>query len=189
MGEEEVSVEIAPLVWETVPSTKQEIRDKIWDYIETNDFANFPRPVTNRIPNVKGVDIAAEKVSKLEVFQNAQVVKVNPDKPQEAVRYYTLMEEKKLLVPTSRLKSGLFNRIVPPSQSEQDLRKCATSQGVRYHREPIEMDAELKIDVVFMGSVAVSKKGMYSRSLQLIFTSLLFKKFGCAFCILIFLQN
>ncbi len=168
MGEEEVK-EIPPLKWESVPNSKQAIREKIWNYIEENDFANFPRPVANRIPNVKDVDIAAEKIQGLKAFQNAKTVKVNPDKPQEAVRYYTLLEEKELLVPTTRLKSGLFNKIVPPSQSEEDLRKCATSQGVRYHRQSQDIDADIKIDVLFTGSVAVSKKGA---SLIILFKSL-----------------
>ncbi len=158
MGEEEVK-EIPPLTWETVPDSKQAIREKIWSYIDDNDYANFPRPVVNRIPNVKDVDFAAKKLQELKIFQNARVVKVNPDKPQEAVRYYTLLEEKDLLVPTTRLKSGLFNRIVAPSQTEEDLRKCATSQGVRYHRQAVDLEEDLKIDVIFTGSVAVSKKG------------------------------
>ena len=34
-------------------TTKAAIRDIIWRYIEDNDLADFPRPVTRRIPNVK----------------------------------------------------------------------------------------------------------------------------------------
>lgn len=34
-------------------ATKWDIREKVWDYIEANDLANFPRPVHNRIPNFK----------------------------------------------------------------------------------------------------------------------------------------
>ena len=32
---------------------KWAVRTKMWDYIESKDLANFPRPVHNRIPNVK----------------------------------------------------------------------------------------------------------------------------------------
>lgn len=40
---------------------------------------------------------------------------------------------KTLLVPTPRLRSGLFNRIVPPPGATKEmLRRCATSQvGIR----------------------------------------------------------
>lgn len=30
---------------------KWEIRQKMWDYMEANDVARFPRPVHHRIPN------------------------------------------------------------------------------------------------------------------------------------------
>ncbi|CDQ69378.1 unnamed protein product [Oncorhynchus mykiss] len=34
-------------------ATKWDIREKVWDYIEAKNLANFPRPVHNRIPNFK----------------------------------------------------------------------------------------------------------------------------------------
>lgn len=30
---------------------KWEIRKRLWDYMESNDIARFPRPVHHRIPN------------------------------------------------------------------------------------------------------------------------------------------
>lgn len=37
-------------------ATKWDIRQKVWDYIEDNNLANFPRPVHNRIPNFKVIE-------------------------------------------------------------------------------------------------------------------------------------
>lgn len=54
--------------------------------MESNGLAMFPRPVYNRIPNFKGAPEAAAKLAELDVFKNANNVKVNPDKPQEPVR-------------------------------------------------------------------------------------------------------
>lgn len=34
-------------------ASKWDIRQKVWDYIEGKNLANFPRPVHNRIPNFK----------------------------------------------------------------------------------------------------------------------------------------
>ena len=34
-------------------------------------------------------------------------------------------------------------------------------QGVREHSVPVGLDAKIHIDLVIVGSVAVSKKGMY----------------------------
>ena len=157
MGEQEEAP--PPLEWETVPASKKEIRDKIWGYIDKHELVEFPKPVTDRIPNVKGTDKAADKLLEMKEFQNAKVVVVNPDKPQENVRYHSLEKGKQLLVPTPRLRSGLFNQIVPPTTNEEDLRKCATQQGVIFHRQPITLESETKIDVIFTGCVAVSKKG------------------------------
>ena len=160
MGENEEAPQAPPpLEWDSVPSSKKEIRDKIWEYINKYELANFPTPVTDRIPNFKGADIASEKIHQLKSFESAKVVRVNQDKPQEGVRYHTMKSQKDLLVQTPRQKNGLFYKIVPPTDSEEDLKKCATQQGVRYHREAITLENQVKIDVIICGSVAVSKKG------------------------------
>ncbi|XP_025058902.1 methenyltetrahydrofolate synthase domain-containing protein isoform X3 [Alligator sinensis] len=67
---------------------------------------------------------------------------------------------KTLLVPTPRLRTGLFNQIVPPlGATKEILRKCATSQGVKDYSVPVGLDAKVKVDLVVVGSVAVSEKG------------------------------
>ena len=100
--------------------TKSSIRQKVWETIEKNDIANFPRPVYNRIPNFKGVNVAGQKVIELDEFKTAKVIKVNPDKPQEEVRYHVLDQDKTLIVPTPRLAKGLFNRLSNEPSTEND---------------------------------------------------------------------
>lgn len=141
--------------------TKDSIRKKIWEHIEKENLANFPRPVTRRIPNFKGAEEAAVKAAELEEFKKAQTVKINPDKPQQHSRYLTIEAQKTLLVPTPRLRTGLFNKITPPEEQTKDtLRICSTSQGVREHSVPVGLDANIKIDLVIVGSVAVSSSGL-----------------------------
>ncbi|XP_048119043.1 methenyltetrahydrofolate synthase domain-containing protein isoform X2 [Alosa alosa] len=141
-------------------ATKWDIRKKVWDYIEANNLANFPRPVHNRIPNFKGAAQACNQLKVLQEFKSSSVVKVNPDKPQEQARFCTLEAKKTLLVPTPRLRTGLFNKIIPPQgASKEDLRVCSTSQGVKDFSVPIGLDAKVKVDLVVVGSVAVSEKG------------------------------
>ncbi|XP_047385682.1 methenyltetrahydrofolate synthase domain-containing protein isoform X4 [Sciurus carolinensis] len=184
--------------------SKQDIREQIWDYMESQNLADFPRPVHHRIPNFKGSARAAEhfprlqgshracqNIRDLEVFARTQEVKVDPDKPLEGVRLLALQcragprngfllriqqlgdeggplrpracvgqSKKTLLVPTPRLRTGLFNRITPPPGANKDmLRKCATSQGVRSFSVPVGLDASVLVDLVVVGSVAVSEKG------------------------------
>ncbi|XP_032891699.1 methenyltetrahydrofolate synthase domain-containing protein isoform X2 [Amblyraja radiata] len=140
--------------------TKGDIRQKIWDYMEKNNLANFPRPVHHRIPNFKGAAQAAENLPSLREFKNALIVKVNPDKPQEKVRLLVLEARKTLLVPTPRLRKGLFNKIVPPPGAAKEIiRVCSTAQGVKDFSVPVQLDAKVHIDLVVVGSVAVSKNG------------------------------
>ncbi|XP_077166427.1 methenyltetrahydrofolate synthase domain-containing protein isoform X6 [Paroedura picta] len=164
--------------------SKWDLRQKVWDYMEANNLADFPRPVHHRIPNFKGSFLMNHLVQKWEVFGKAREVKVDPDKPLEGVRLAVLQPSahavcsvtlgqtqfsqtrlphragKTLLVPTPRLRTGLFNRIVPPPGAAKDtLRKCATSQGVRDYSVPVGLDANVHVDLVVVGSVAVSEKG------------------------------
>uniref|UniRef100_A0A8D2DV44 Methenyltetrahydrofolate synthase domain-containing protein n=1 Tax=Sciurus vulgaris TaxID=55149 RepID=A0A8D2DV44_SCIVU len=140
--------------------SKQDIREQIWDYMESENLADFPRPVHHRIPNFKGSHRACQNIRDLEVFTRTQEVKVDPDKPLEGVRLLALQSKKTLLVPTPRLRTGLFNRITPPPGANKDmLRKCATSQGVRSFSVPVGLDASILVDLVVVGSVAVSEKG------------------------------
>ncbi|KAJ6657151.1 hypothetical protein lerEdw1_002740 [Lerista edwardsae] len=190
--------------------SKWDIRKKIWDYMEEQNLADFPRPVHHRIPNFKGAAQASARLATLRAFQRAQTVKVNPDAPQKDTRFFalevsmsclrclamqgsflmgrslqeqdvfrkarevkvdpdkplegirlaTLQARKTLLVPTPRLRTGLFNKIVPPPRATKDtLRKCATSQGVKDFSVPVGLDAKVQIDLVVVGSVAVSEKG------------------------------
>ncbi|XP_032891705.1 methenyltetrahydrofolate synthase domain-containing protein isoform X6 [Amblyraja radiata] len=102
--------------------TKGDIRQKIWDYMEKNNLANFPRPVHHRIPNFKGAYDACNKIRNLDCYIKAREVKVDPDKPLEGVR-------------------------------------LAALQGVKDFSVPVQLDAKVHIDLVVVGSVAVSKNG------------------------------
>ncbi|KAM9607805.1 methenyltetrahydrofolate synthase domain-containing protein isoform 1-T1 [Trichechus inunguis] len=140
--------------------TKQDIREKIWDYMESQNLADFPRPVHHRIPNFKGSYLACQNIKELETFARTWNIKVGPDKPLEGVRLLALQSHKTLLVPTPRLRTGLFNKIIPPPGATKDiLRKCATSQGVRNYSVPVGLDSRVLVDLVVVGSVAVSEQG------------------------------
>ncbi|NWT18622.1 MTHSD protein, partial [Vireo altiloquus] len=141
-------------------ASKWDIREKVWEHLEASGLAEFPRPVRGRIPNFKGSLQACCSLRELDVFSRAREVKVDPDKPLEGARLAALQARKTLLVPTPRLRTGLFNRIVPPpGASKEMLRRCATSQGVKEHSLPVGLDGKAQVDLVIVGSVAVSEKG------------------------------
>ncbi|XP_053843255.1 methenyltetrahydrofolate synthase domain-containing protein isoform X1 [Vidua macroura] len=140
--------------------SKWDIREKVWEHLEASGLAEFPRPVRGRIPNFKGSLQACCSLRELDVFSRAREVKVDPDKPLEGARLAALQARKTLLVPTPRLRTGLFNRIVPPpGASKEMLRRCATSQGVKDYSVPVGLDGKAQVDLVVVGSVAVSEKG------------------------------
>ncbi|OWK53252.1 Methenyltetrahydrofolate synthase domain-containing protein [Lonchura striata] len=139
---------------------KADIREEVWRHLESSGLAAFPRPVRGRIPNFQGSLQACCSLRELDVFSRAREVKVDPDKPLEGARLAALQAGKTLLVPTPRLRSGLFNRIVPPPGATKEmLRRCATSQGVKDYSVPVGLDGKAQVDLVVVGSVAVSEKG------------------------------
>ncbi|KAL0860946.1 hypothetical protein ABMA27_009478 [Loxostege sticticalis] len=141
--------------------TKQSFRLKVWRHLESNGLAMFPRPVYNRIPNFKGAPEAAAKLAELDVFKNANTVKVNPDKPQEPVRVICLEQQKTLYVPVPRLQTGFLNRLELPEgeTGSAAIRKAVSRNGMETYGKPIGIEDSVSLDLVVMGSVAVSKEG------------------------------
>ena len=113
------------------------------------------------LPSVAGASTAGQTLSGLPEFSAAKTIKVNPDKPQEEVRYQVLDQQKSLIVPTPRLSKGLFNRLsVPPGpNSKEDLRKLASRHGIDKDSKPVPMASRFKVDLFVVGCVAVDRQG------------------------------
>ncbi|XP_018321207.1 methenyltetrahydrofolate synthase domain-containing protein isoform X2 [Agrilus planipennis] len=140
--------------------TKKTIRKKVWEYMENNNIAIFPRPVYFRIPNFKGREEAAKKLLELEIFQNSKFIEVNPDKPQEPARILVLEQGKALYVPVPRLKEGLLKHItVPENASKPQIRSAVSRRGLDEKGKLINIDDKINLDLLVVGSVAVSKLG------------------------------
>ncbi|KXZ45032.1 hypothetical protein GPECTOR_59g640 [Gonium pectorale] len=134
---------------------KWALRKQIWDYMEENDIARFPRPVHHRIPNFVNADLAAQRLADLPEFVAAQCVKVNPDTPQKTVRQLVLTRSKTLLTPQPRLRTGFFSRLTTASFPANDLNEACTSAGVAKFGEPLSLDAKIKVDLIVVGSSCV----------------------------------
>lgn len=144
---------------ELLGSIKEEIRRKIWDLMERTNVASFPRPVYGRIPNFIGAEVAAQRLSVQEEFKRARVIKVNPDSPQRAVRYLTLSSGKILIMPTPRLKLGFL--ILDPSKIQRKAYyEASTIHGAFKYGRVCNLEDIPRIDLVVVGSVAVSNEGV-----------------------------
>jgi 5-formyltetrahydrofolate cyclo-ligase len=121
-------------------------------------ISTFPRPVRGRIPNVRDADKAAERLAQTPEWHRARVVKVNPDAPQRGVRFRALKQGKVLLMPTPRLREGFL--LVDPAHAPSNRWFEASSiKGAFELATPIGLDELPEIDLVVVGSVAVSPDG------------------------------
>jgi 5-formyltetrahydrofolate cyclo-ligase len=143
---------------EDIALLKEEIRRKIWKIMEERNIAKFPRPVFNRIPNFEGAEEAARRLQELQTFQNARVIKVNPDSPQKPIRESVLSNRKMLVTPTPRLKSG-FLLLDLKSIPRSAFNYASTIKGAFKYGRQIDLAELPKVDLIIVGSVAVSLDG------------------------------
>ncbi|KAF8066233.1 5-formyltetrahydrofolate cyclo-ligase-like protein [Scenedesmus sp. PABB004] len=139
---------------------KWPIRQRIWDRMEADDIARFPRPVHHRIPNFVDAERAAARLAELPEFRAAAVVKANPDTPQKMVRFEVLRAGKTLLTPQPRLRTGFFSSLAADAFEPGAIMEACTSAGVAKYGTPVGLDAAgLRVDMIVVGSTAVSRNG------------------------------
>ncbi|XP_011161574.1 methenyltetrahydrofolate synthase domain-containing protein [Solenopsis invicta] len=140
--------------------TKSSFRRKVWDYMMKNELVNFPVNIYKRIPNFKGAAEAAQRLIELDEFKKARVIKINPDKPQEPVRFLALEANKEIIVPIPRLRTGLFLHVTPVAgATKEQLKALASMRGLEQAGKPLGLDSHIKVDLVVLGSVCVSRDG------------------------------
>ena len=136
---------------------KQDIRERVWQALKEARVARFPG-ARGRIPNFTGAERAAERLSELDVWKRAKVLKCNPDSPQRPVRLRALKEGKIVYMAVPRLRQRKCFWELDPRRL-QDLSEAATIGGAAKLGRPIDPRQLPHIDLVVAGSVAVSKSG------------------------------
>ena len=137
---------------------KQALRERIWDELEESGAARFPFPPHGRIPNYKGAENAAERLTDLDAWKDADVIKSNPDAPQLPVRRRALRAEKTLYMAVPRLSDEkCFLRLDP--QEIDDVDDATTVSGSSEHGVQVGPEAMEPIDLIVSGSVAVNRRG------------------------------
>ncbi|RLF14817.1 MAG: 5-formyltetrahydrofolate cyclo-ligase [Thermoprotei archaeon] len=136
---------------------KKRIRMRIWELMERNNIAIFPRPVYGRIPNFKMSEVAARRLIETNVFQKAEVVFVCPDSPQRPIREAVIRMEKTLIMATPKLRKGFI--IIKPRSVPRGLEwKASTIRGAFKYGKLVNIP-EVPIDLKVTGSVAVTLDG------------------------------
>jgi 5-formyltetrahydrofolate cyclo-ligase len=126
-------------------ASKEEIRRSVWERLEREDIADFPRPCYGRIPNFKGSCEASLWLLRLPEFRNAKCVFCPPDYVLKSVRDLVLREGKVLAAALPHMR-GFVELIGPADTSIRGL--------ARYGR-PLKTP----VDFVVQGSVAVDPFG------------------------------
>ncbi len=141
-----------------IKEEKQRIRKMIWDLMEKYNIARFPRPVHGRIPNFVGAELAAERITSLDIWVNANVVKANPDSPQKPLRYRALCDGKILVMASPKLREG-FLLLDPSKIPSSKYAYASTIRGSFIYGRKISLKDIPSVDLVITGSVAVDRKG------------------------------
>ncbi len=146
--------------WAGRNSVKDVIRSATWRALDEHGVSVGPS--FDHIPNFVGADTAAKRLSELEEWKRAKVVKCNPDPPQIPVRLRALYDGKLLFSPVPYLAKGFpYLRIDPDKLAAKgvDFETAATAQGFLQHGEPIGFEDMPMLDFCVVGCVAVTRSG------------------------------
>ena len=138
--------------------TKDAIRELVWSAIEQAGAAHTEK-VHGRIPYFRGASEAALRIFELAVWQNAQVIKGNPDRPQGPLRQRALEEGKTVYMAVPRLKQEKCFVELDPSVMGGSPTEASTIAGAFKHGRLVSVEEMKSVDLVISGSVAVNRRG------------------------------
>ena len=138
--------------------SKDEVREAVWSAMEEARAAHT-RKLHDRIPHFRGCEVAAERVGELEAWQNAQVIKGNPDKAQRPLRQLALEQGKTLYMAVPRLRQEQCFVELDPSAIGTTPAEASTISGAFRWGRPVYVEEMRPVDLVISGSVAVNRMG------------------------------
>lgn len=141
-------------------NTKQPIRERVWQRIDTDTHIGRPPGAAGRIPNFAGAEAAAARLVELEEWRAASVIKSNPDTPQLPVRAAAFEAGKLLYMAVPKLTAEApFFALQKGAMSVVGL-EAATIDGARRHGVLTPLERVLPVDFIVCGSVAVNERGV-----------------------------
>lgn len=146
--------------WSGRHAGKDQLRSEVWSRLVEQEAA-IGKPF-GHIPNFKGADQAAERLAGLPIWQQARVIKSNPDSPQQPVRWRALRDGKKLYMAVPRLtQEHCFVELTQTALEQQgiSLKTAATIKGAMRYGRLVSLAEMEPIDLVVTGCVAVSPDG------------------------------
>jgi 5-formyltetrahydrofolate cyclo-ligase len=146
--------------WSGHHEAKDRLRSHVWTALKAQGAA-VGEPV-GHIPRFVGAERAAERLAALPCWRSARVVKCNPDRAQEPVRWRALQDGKKLYMAVPRLtKPRCFVALEATALAQRgvELAVAATNRGAMRYGRLLAFEEMQPIDLVVAGCVAVSRDG------------------------------
>lgn len=146
--------------WSGRHAVKDAVRAEVWSRLKQQRVA-LRNPV-GHIPHFLGAAEAAEQLAALPVWQQAQVIKCNPDAPQAAVRLRALQDGKRLYMAVPRLsRRRCFVELTAADleQRQIPLEAAATMRQALIHGRLVSFEEMQPIDLVVVGCVAAASDG------------------------------
>ena len=137
---------------------KQDIRERVWQAMRDAGVARFPG-ARGRIPNFTGAEKAARQLGSLDFWNEAQVLKCNPDLPQRPVRWLALKEGKTVYMAVPRLTSLQCFVELDPERLGNHAYAASSIKGAFQFGRPVTLSEMRPIDLVVCGAVAVTQSG------------------------------
>jgi 5-formyltetrahydrofolate cyclo-ligase len=146
--------------WSGRHSDKDKLRAEVWSSLKEHRVSR--RDPFGHIPNFIGAEKAAERLAELPIWQQAKVVKCNPDSPQKPVRLRALQDGKRLYMAVPRLTSArCFVELTAENlhQRHVSLEEASTMRNALIHGQLVSFEEMEPIDLVIVGCVAASPDG------------------------------
>jgi 5-formyltetrahydrofolate cyclo-ligase len=142
-----------------IDQAKQAAREKVWKLLD--DAGVSPPPGAHgRIPNFTGADQAAERLTQLDDWQRAQVIKANPDWAQHPVRVHALRDGKLLYMAVPKLATAKPFYLLDPTAITEPFETVTTGEGAAQHAPTIDVEHMRHVDLIVAGSAAVNRNGV-----------------------------
>jgi 5-formyltetrahydrofolate cyclo-ligase len=139
-------------------ATKAAVRQDVWAAMRAAGVARFPG-AEGRIPNFTGAEAAAERLRGVPQWRDAITVKANPDSPQLPVRQRALQDGKTVYMAVPRLTGPEPFFSLDPDHLVGSPRTAASISGATKSARRVRLQDLEPVDLVVMGSVAVSEDG------------------------------
>ncbi|MBD2018751.1 5-formyltetrahydrofolate cyclo-ligase, partial [Leptolyngbya sp. FACHB-36] len=146
--------------WSGRHADKDSLRTDVWSRLKQAQVA--VRDPFGHIPNFVGAAQAADRLAALPSWQQATIVKCNPDSPQAPVRLRALEAGKRLYMAVPRLTSRhCFVELHADAMQQRGipLKQAATMKTALSVGRLVSFEEMAAIDLVVVGCVAVARQG------------------------------